>query len=333
MIVGIGVHVCEALTVSTEGDASSGQPEFGQTLLNVAGPTLAQPINRASEAGGGSSAQLDSGGTDDFDSALVPVLIGLGSGGTAFPHPPTMPVSDELAAQTSSRPVISGLEAALSIAGSDANPDAQRSTQALVSVDALVDSAADTVAADSTRQAEGHGVEGGDARGELGVEQLRSTINVLHDAARSHGDSIDRARLFVLSSPVGTPRWSHELATRLSWLVDRGEQVASLHLIPEDIGPVAVRLTVREGEVSVWFGAAHAEARAAIEQALPRLREMLAGMGLALANADVSNHSRYHSHAASLPSDAGRATAPDEVVDRFSATEFSSVRGLIDDYA
>ena len=41
---------------------------------------------------------------------------------------------------------------------------------------------------------------------------------------------------------------------------------------------------------SVWFGAAHADTRAAIEQSLPRLREMLGASGLSLADAGVFSH-------------------------------------------
>ena len=70
-------------------------------------------------------------------------------------------------------------------------------------------------------------------------------------------------------------------------MVDRGEQVASLRLSPENLGPVEVRIAVREGETSVWFAAAHADTRAALEQSLPRLREMLGASGLSLADASV----------------------------------------------
>ena len=49
-------------------------------------------------------------------------------------------------------------------------------------------------------------------------------------------------------------------------MIDRGEQVASLRLTPENLGPLDVRIAVREGETTVWFGASHPETRAALEQ-------------------------------------------------------------------
>lgn len=93
-----------------------------------------------------------------------------------------------------------------------------------------------------------------------------------------------------LRAPLGSTAWADELGARVTWMVDRGEQVASLRLSPENLGPVEVRIAVREGETSVWFGATHADTRAALEQSLPRLREMLGASGLSLADAGVFSH-------------------------------------------
>jgi flagellar hook-length control protein FliK len=101
------------------------------------------------------------------------------------------------------------------------------------------------------------------------------------------GEPATAGRAPELRAPVGTPAWADELGARVTWMVERGEQVASLRLSPENLGPLEVRIAVREGETTVWFGAAQADTRAALEQSLPRLREMLGASGLALANAGV----------------------------------------------
>ncbi|MET0497568.1 MAG: flagellar hook-length control protein FliK [Steroidobacteraceae bacterium] len=90
-----------------------------------------------------------------------------------------------------------------------------------------------------------------------------------------------------LHAPVGTPQWSDELSAKVSWMVDRGQTSASLTLSPEHLGPLEVRISVTDDKASVWFGAAQADTRAAIENALPRLREMLATQGLSLGDAGV----------------------------------------------
>jgi len=100
-----------------------------------------------------------------------------------------------------------------------------------------------------------------------------------------------------IRQPVGTPAWSDELGTQITWMAHQGVQSASLQLSPEHLGPLEVHISVRDGNASVWFGAAQADTRAALEQALPRLREMFATQGLTLADSSVSrepprNHAR-----------------------------------------
>jgi len=103
--------------------------------------------------------------------------------------------------------------------------------------------------------------------------------------ARAAASSDTSAR--GLHTPVGSSEWADELGTRMTWMAERGHQVASLRLSPEHLGPLEVRISIRDDQASVWFGAAHADTRAAIEQALPRLREMFGAQGLTLADTGV----------------------------------------------
>ena len=91
-----------------------------------------------------------------------------------------------------------------------------------------------------------------------------------------------------LHAPVGSPQWADELGTKLTWMVDGGQQSASLKLSPDNLGPLEIRISIGDDKsASVWFGAAHADTRAAIEHALPRLREMFATQGLSLGDTGV----------------------------------------------
>jgi flagellar hook-length control protein FliK len=94
-----------------------------------------------------------------------------------------------------------------------------------------------------------------------------------------------------MENPVGTTAWRQELANTVNLMIDRGEQSATLRLSPEHLGPLEVRIAIREGETSLWFGAAHADTRHALEQALPRLREQFASAGLSLGQSSVSQGS------------------------------------------
>jgi flagellar hook-length control protein FliK len=108
-----------------------------------------------------------------------------------------------------------------------------------------------------------------------GAQQLRSAA--VADTAASR----------PIQHHVGTSAWADEVGTRMIMMTERGQHSASLRLSPEHLGPLEVRIAVRDDQASVWFGAAHADTRAAIEQALPRLRELFASQGLSLADAGV----------------------------------------------
>jgi flagellar hook-length control protein FliK len=92
----------------------------------------------------------------------------------------------------------------------------------------------------------------------------------------------------ALRSPMGSPRWAEELGSRLVMMSTRGQQEGSLTLSPEHLGPLEVRITMQQNTASVWFGAQHADTRAALTEAMPRLRELFAEAGLSLGHSGVS---------------------------------------------
>jgi flagellar hook-length control protein FliK len=94
-----------------------------------------------------------------------------------------------------------------------------------------------------------------------------------------------------VSAQVGTPAFEDELGGKITWMSSQGVQSASLQLSPEHMGPVEVRISVQDNTATVAFNASHADTRTALEQSLPRLREMLASQGLALTDASVSQQS------------------------------------------
>ncbi len=136
----------------------------------------------------------------------------------------------------------------------------------------------------------------------------------------------------AVKSPVGTSAWADELGGKITWMAHQGIDSASLRLSPEHLGPVEVRISVQDGATSVMFGAAHADTRAAIEQALPRLREMFATQGLTLTDAGVS---REPPKQQSKPSQVGALSAISAAAeDGPSASSALRVRlGLLDTYA
>lgn len=90
-----------------------------------------------------------------------------------------------------------------------------------------------------------------------------------------------------IHTPVGSQPWADEIGARLTMMAEAGKQTASLRLSPEHLGPLEIRIAIQDDQASVWFGAAHADTRAAIEHALPRLRELFEANGMSLADAGV----------------------------------------------
>lgn len=104
--------------------------------------------------------------------------------------------------------------------------------------------------------------------------------------ARAHS-VVDAALARPLHQGVGSTAWAQEIATRVNLMAEHGRHTASLRLSPEHLGPVEIRISISDEQASVWFGAAHADTRAALEAALPRLREMFNAQGLSLADSGV----------------------------------------------
>lgn len=134
------------------------------------------------------------------------------------------------------------------------------------------------------------------------------------------------AASFPLTVPFSDPRFGDALSERVTWLVREGLQTAELTLHPKELGPIRIELALDGEAASIGFSATQADTRAAIEQALPRLREMLASQGLQLGGAliDAGAGQKGNGDAprgrggrgdarepsGSAPATAGAATAP-----------------------
>ena len=134
----------------------------------------------------------------------------------------------------------------------------------------------------------------------------------------------------TVSVPVHDRHWSQAIAAQVLVLVDHRIESATLRLTPEHLGPVDVHIDIQDTQVNVNFGAAHSDTRSALEQALPRLREVLAGAGLTLGEASVQQQMRRGSQ-----NRADSARAAGDAADQQAVALTGSARtiGMIDEYA
>jgi flagellar hook-length control protein FliK len=113
-----------------------------------------------------------------------------------------------------------------------------------------------------------------------GLVQAQPTVMEAVQAAAAAADE--------LSAQVGTEAWENQVGQKVVYMVGSDEQTASLTLNPPDLGPLQVVLSVSNDQASVTFSANQEEVRQALEDALPRLREMMSENGIALGNATVN---------------------------------------------
>ncbi len=95
------------------------------------------------------------------------------------------------------------------------------------------------------------------------------------------------ASLPAIATPVGEAGWGDDMADRVLMLTNTRVGNAEIRLTPAELGPVRVQVSVDDGTASVAFQATQAATREAIEQMLPRLRDLLADSGLALGQTSV----------------------------------------------
>ncbi len=81
------------------------------------------------------------------------------------------------------------------------------------------------------------------------------------------------------------------MSERVMWAANQQVQSATIQLDPPELGSLQVKLHIFQDQVSVTFTSPHANVRDAVEQSMPRLREMMAEQGLNLGESLVNDQS------------------------------------------
>ncbi|MDP5144955.1 flagellar hook-length control protein FliK [Shewanella sp. ULN5] len=109
----------------------------------------------------------------------------------------------------------------------------------------------------------------------------KSDVPQFQLALKQHGESqVQMQEMIQRFSPV--------MKQQLITMVSNGIQQAEIRLDPPELGHLMVKIQVHGDQTQVQFHVAQTQTRDLIEQAIPRLREMLAQEGLQLADSQVS---------------------------------------------
>ncbi len=87
--------------------------------------------------------------------------------------------------------------------------------------------------------------------------------------------------------PVASREFSQEVGNRLAWMANHRIQVAELKLDPPQLGPLEMRLSISNDQASLSLVSPHAAVRDALQASLPRLHDMLQGLGINLGSVSV----------------------------------------------
>ncbi len=95
---------------------------------------------------------------------------------------------------------------------------------------------------------------------------------------------------------IHKPEWGNAIGQRITWMIGNKLQGAQVRITPAHLGPVDIKLSIENGVAQVSFVSSHQVVRDALEQAVPRLRDMLENQNLELGDVDISDRSLSDSH-------------------------------------
>ncbi|MDB5799899.1 MAG: flagellar hook-length control protein [Rhodocyclales bacterium] len=95
------------------------------------------------------------------------------------------------------------------------------------------------------------------------------------------------ATVHVVNTPVGRQGWADEVGQRVLWTAKSDNSHADLVLNPPQLGRIEVSIHVNGDQASASFMVANPVAREALQDAMPRLRELMSQAGIQLGQADV----------------------------------------------
>jgi flagellar hook-length control protein FliK len=144
--------------------------------------------------------------------------------------------------------------------------------------------------------------------------------------------------LALPANPAQQPAFEQALGDRLAWLVQEGRHDARIKLHPAELGSIDIRLSLDGDSTRISLASPHAAVRDALEQAVPKLRELLESAGLDLSQVNVgSGDARSHGDfgrptSASPPSRAHFARAEDADAS-VRTLAIALPQGLVDTFA
>ncbi|MFZ9408441.1 MAG: flagellar hook-length control protein FliK, partial [Burkholderiaceae bacterium] len=170
----------------------------------------------------------------------------------------------------------------------------QRGQEAMLSVETSLRNQPDSSAVSLATHSESPG--SGMAAASLLAGALQGATTAGASASNGTGQAFQAGPTqWALSYAPGETHFGEALGERLSWMVRDGLQQAEITLNPQELGPIRIALTMEGDAAQLGIQAEHALTRQAIEEALPRLKSLLADQGVQLGQTAVGQGSEHDS--------------------------------------
>lgn len=108
----------------------------------------------------------------------------------------------------------------------------------------------------------------------------------------SHASAVSAPPFSLAQHTLLSPNWGRGMGERAIMMAQHGPRVAHIQLDPPELGAMQIRIHMHGGDqVSVSFSSPNPMVREALEQQMPRLRDMFADQGLNLQDLSVTDQS------------------------------------------
>ncbi len=173
-------------------------------------------------------------------------------------------------------------------------------------------------------------------------QQLGELITVardvlVHETRQQHGDTLkSMQQQSVFDKPVNVQQTQgqQQIAEKIRWMVNGRQSMAEIRLDPPEMGSMQIRLNVSGDSASVSFVVQSQQAKDALNEAMPRLRDMFSEQGLDLGESFVSQQNSGEAGDGEFADQQGGGFG-ESAEDETKSQETHVVRpanGLIDDY-
>lgn len=173
-------------------------------------------------------------------------------------------------------------------------------------------------------------------------QQLTELVNVARDVLvnetrQQHGDnqkSIQQQAVFDKPVNVQQAQGQQQIAEKIRWMVNGRQSMAEIRLDPPEMGSMQIRLNVSGDSASVSFVVQSQQAKDALNEAMPRLREMFSEQGMDLGESFVNQQNSGDTGEGNFADQQGGGFAEqgEEEVKNHETHVIRPANGLIDDY-